>query len=259
MKLDETIVSRAIIERYTEKLLSSLNVDVEIVGGGPSGLIAAYYLAKKGVKTSLYESNLSVGGGMWGGAMMMNEIVFQEPARPLFEEFDIRYRAYGDGYYTASSVEMVACLTREACRAGANIFNLVTVEDVVLHNNRVSGLVLNWTPVNIAGLHVDPLGTRSKFVIDCTGHDMRIVEVLTRKAGVELNVPGGRALGEKPMWADVGESRLLDYTFEVYPGLFVAGMAATAASGGHRMGAIFGGMLMSGKRAAELIMERLEI
>lgn len=257
MKLDETMISRAIIERYTEKLLASLNVDVEIVGGGPSGLVAAYYLAKNGVKTSLYESHLSVGGGIWGGAMMMNEIVFQEPARPLFEEFDIRHRAYKDGYYTASSVEVVACLTKEACRAGANIFNLVTMEDVVLHENRVCGLVLNWTPVHMAGLHVDPLATRSRFVIDCTGHDMRVVEVLTRKADVKLNVPGGRAVGERSMWADRGESKLNEYTREVYPGLFVAGMAATGASGGHRMGAIFGGMLMSGRRAAELIMEQL--
>lgn len=258
MKLDETIVSRAIIERYTEKLLSCLDVDVEIVGGGPSGLIAACYLARNGVKTSLYERKLSIGGGMWGGAMMMNEVVFQEPARPLFEEFDIRYRPYGDGYYTASSIESVASLTRAACRAGANLFNLVTVEDIVLHSDRVSGLVLNWTAVDIAGLHVDPIATRSKFVVDCTGHDMHVVEVLSRKAGVDLVIPGGRPVGEKPMWADVGENQLMDYTVEVYPGLFVSGMAANAVNGGYRMGAIFGGMLLSGKRVAERILERLK-
>ena len=42
-----------------------------------------------------------------------------------------------------------------------------------------------------------------------------------------------------------------------YTGLFVSGMAANGVSGSFRMGPIFGGMLMSGKKAAELICEKL--
>ncbi|MDP3050288.1 MAG: sulfide-dependent adenosine diphosphate thiazole synthase [Eubacteriales bacterium] len=258
MRIDETVVSRAIIERYMDKLLSCLDVDVEIVGGGPAGLTAAHYLAKHGVKTTLYERKLSVGGGMWGGAVMMNEIVFQEQARPLFEEFGIRINPYRDGYYTASSVECVAAHTLAACQAGANIINLMTVEDVVLHEDRVSGLVLNWTAVDIAGLHVDPIATRSKYVIDCTGHDMGVAQILSHKAGVKLVTPSGEPVGEKPMWADVGENQLIGHTIEVYPGLFVAGMAANAVNGGYRMGAIFGGMVLSGRRAGELILQNLK-
>ncbi|HEX58824.1 MAG TPA: ribose 1,5-bisphosphate isomerase, partial [Methanomicrobia archaeon] len=41
---------------------------------------------------------------------------------------------------------------------------------------------------------------------------------------------------------------------EVYPGLFVAGMAANAVAGAHRMGAVFGGMLLSGKKVADIIL-----
>ncbi|MGQ4874860.1 MAG: sulfide-dependent adenosine diphosphate thiazole synthase, partial [Promethearchaeia archaeon] len=40
-------------------------------------------------------------------------------------------------------------------------------------------------------------------------------------------------------------------------GLFVAGMAANACSGGQRMGPIFGGMLLSGRKCANLIIEKL--
>jgi thiamine thiazole synthase len=47
-------------------------------------------------------------------------------------------------------------------------------------------------------------------------------------------------------------------TKEVYPGLFVIGMAATAAYGSHRMGPIFGGMLLSGRKAAQEILGRLK-
>jgi thiazole-adenylate synthase len=61
-------------------------------------------------------------------------------------------------------------------------------------------------------------------------------------------------MGEKSMWAEVGEEEIIQNTREVYPGLIVAGMAANATCGSPRMGAIFGGMLLSGKRAAEIAM-----
>ncbi|MEW6573727.1 MAG: hypothetical protein AB1374_08865 [Bacillota bacterium] len=50
---------------------------------------------------------------------------------------------------------------------------------------------------------------------------------------------------------------MLEHTVEVYPGLYVAGMAANAVAGGYRMGPIFGGMVLSGKKAANLIIENL--
>ena len=64
--MDEIIISKAITESYFKDLINSMDVDVAIVGAGPSGLVAGYYLAKKKVKTVIYERKLSVGGGMWG-------------------------------------------------------------------------------------------------------------------------------------------------------------------------------------------------
>ncbi|RLB05843.1 MAG: ribose 1,5-bisphosphate isomerase, partial [Deltaproteobacteria bacterium] len=43
MAIDEIIISRAIIERFLRKLSAYLEVDVAVVGGGPAGLVAAYY------------------------------------------------------------------------------------------------------------------------------------------------------------------------------------------------------------------------
>ena len=68
MALDEVIISRAIIERFLQKFNSSLEVDVAIVGGGPAGLVAAYYLVKDGYSVALFERKLSIGGGMWAAA-----------------------------------------------------------------------------------------------------------------------------------------------------------------------------------------------
>lgn len=251
MELDEIVISRAIIDRYFDKLKENLDVDVAIVGGGPSGLVAGYYLASAGKRVALYERKLSVGGGMWGGGMMFNEIVVQRGAVHILKEFGVRVREYGDGYFTADSVEATATLISGAVRAGLTIFNCVSVEDVMMRQDRVIGLVLNWSPVEMAGLHVDPLSMRAKFVVDATGHDTEVVEVAQRKVPGRFFTPSGKKEGEKSMWADRAETMTPENTREIFPGLYVAGMAANATFGGPRMGPIFGGMLLSGEKIAK--------
>jgi thiazole biosynthesis enzyme len=258
MVLDEVIISRAIIERFLQKFCNYLEVDVAVVGGGPAGLVAAYYLVKSGYKVSLFERKLSIGGGMWGGGMMFNEIVVQEEGKRILDEFGIRSELYENGYYTADAVESVSTLCSKAAQAGAKIFNLMSVEDVVVRQERVVGLVINWTAVHMAGLHVDPLTIRSKYVIDATGHDTEVVKVIERKIDADLLTLTGRIMGEKSLWAEVAESRTLENTKEVFPGVFVAGMSANATFGAYRMGPIFGGMLLSGEKVAAVIAERLE-
>ncbi|MBR6520106.1 MAG: FAD-dependent oxidoreductase, partial [Paludibacteraceae bacterium] len=87
----EKNVSHGIISTYFNKLERNLDLDVAIVGGGPSGIVAAYYLAKAGLKVAQFDRKLSPGGGMWGGAMMFNQIVVQEEALHIIKEFDINY------------------------------------------------------------------------------------------------------------------------------------------------------------------------
>ncbi|MBW1972770.1 MAG: thiazole biosynthesis protein [Deltaproteobacteria bacterium] len=257
MKLDEIVISRAIIERYTNKLLSCLNNDVAIVGGGPAGLVAGYFLAKAGKNVVLFDKKLSIGGGMWGGGMMFNEIVVQEEGKKILDLFDIETKKWQEDYYTADSIESVSAICFKAIKAGLKIFNLITVEDVVIRENRVDGLVINWTSVEMAGLHVDPLTIKAKFIIDATGHDTEVIAVIQKKVDTKLLTPSGKIEGEKSMWAEIAEQKTIENTKEAFPGVFVAGMAANATFGSFRMGPIFGGMLLSGKKAAELIIERL--
>ena len=61
--------------------------------------------------------------------------------------------------------------------------------------------------------------------------------------------------GERPMCSEKGEASLVGNTKEVYPGLVVAGLAANAVYASPRMGAIFGGMFVSGKQAAKVARE----
>jgi len=257
--MDEVIISKAITESYIKDLLDATEVDVAIVGAGPAGMTAAYYLAREKVKTAIFERKLSVGGGIWGGGMMFNKIVVQAEGKEILDEFGVATTQYQEGYHVADAIELASTLCSQTVKAGAKIFNLLSVEDIVIReNDRVSGLVLNWSSVSTANLHIDPLAIRAKLVIDATGHDCEICRLVTEKVGGKLLTPTGKIVGEKSMWAEIGEKKVPENTKEVYPGLIVTGMAAIAIFGSPRMGPIFGGMLLSGKKAAQLAMELLK-
>lgn len=254
----ESRVSRGIISTYFEKMERNLELDVAIVGGGPSGIVAAYFLAKAGLKVALFDRKLSPGGGMWGGAMMFNQIVVEEEARHIVEEFGINFEQYDDNLYVMDSVESTSALLYKAVHEGATIFNCYSVEDVIFQNNRVAGVVVNWTPVLREGLHVDPLNILARCVVDGTGHDSEMCRTVARKNGIRLATDTGDVIGERSLDVVSGEQEVVLGTKEIYPGLYVCGMAASAVSGTPRMGPIFGGMLLSGKRVADLIIEQLK-
>ncbi len=256
--LNEVTITRAIINKYFKKLEDNVEVDVAVVGAGPAGLVASTCLAKAGYKVAIFERKLSVGGGIWGGGMLFNEIVVQEEAKRILEDFNIRVSKFEENYYTADSIETVSMLTAKAVQSGVAILNCITVEDVVMRPNRVIGLVIIWSAVEMAGLHVDPLAIRAKYVVDATGHDTEVVRVVQKKVPGQLLTPSGEIEGEKSMWSEKAEQLTVENTKEVFPGLFVAGMAANATFGGPRMGPIFGGMLLSGEKVAKLIQERLK-
>jgi len=253
MQLDEVKISKAIIESYNNKLIDALNVDVAIVGAGPAGMCCAYYLAKQGKKVVMFERKLSVGGGMWGGGIMFNEIVFQEKAKTILDEFGVRSRLYEKNYYLADSLETVSTICSKTIKAGVKIFNLISAEDVMIRKNRICGLVLNWTAVEIANLHVDPITMAADFVVDATGHAAEVARIAERKSGISMKTSTGKVKGERSMWAEAGEDTIVKNSKEVAPGLYVCGMCANAVYGAPRMGPIFGGMLLSGKKVAQEI------
>ncbi|MEN3013017.1 MAG: sulfide-dependent adenosine diphosphate thiazole synthase [Endomicrobiia bacterium] len=247
----EKVITQAIVEKYLKEIVDNVEVDVVICGAGPSGLLCGYYLAKEKIKVIIFEKHLKVGGGMPGGGMMFNKIVFQKEVLNILDEIGISYSYYKDDLFVSDSIEAISCLTYKAIKAGVKIFNLFSVEDVVVRENKICGVVVNWTAVQQASLHVDPLAFISKYVVDATGHDCEVAKIVEKKLGVI------KVKGEQSMWAEVAEKQLLDNTKEVYPGLIVCGMAANAFFGSYRMGAIFGGMFLSGKKAAEIIKSAL--
>lgn len=258
MQIKEVEITRSIVERFISRFLDHLESDVAIVGAGPSGLTAAWKLAEQGMKTVVFERGLKPGGGLTGGGMMFSEVVVQSDALPILSELGVRTFEQRPGYFVADALELLGALLVKVCQAGVKIFNLITVEDLLVIENQVSGLVINWSAVEQAGFHVDPLTVSARAVVDATGHAAEVVRQLVRKTKVNLATPTGNVEGEGPMWAERAEQLTLENTREIYPGLWVTGMAANAVCGGPRMGPIFGGMLLSGRKVAELICQKLK-
>jgi thiamine thiazole synthase len=249
----EKEVTRAIVESFMEDFQKYAESDVIIVGGGPSGLMAAKGLAERGVKALLIERNNYLGGGFWLGGFLLNPITVRAPGHKILQDLGVPIKEHSKGLYVASGPHACSKLIAAACDAGVKILNMTLIDDVMIREKRVAGVVVNWTPVSALPREitcVDPIGLESKIVIDATGHDAAVVRQL-EKRGL-LKVPGYGA-----MWVERSEDLVVEHTGEVYPGLIVTGMAVSTSYGLPRMGPTFGAMLLSGVRAAEVAYEKL--
>jgi thiamine thiazole synthase len=246
----EIDISRTIIEEYSRRLSEHLENDVVIVGAGPAGLAAGYYLAKARVKTTIVEKKLSIGGGIWGGAAGYNVVTFED--KDILDEIDVTTKKQGN-LYTADAIEFATALAYKARKAGAVIFNLLEAEDIVLKDETIKGIVVNSASARAISLHVDPFCICAKYVIDATGHPAELVSML-KKRKPDL-FP--KELQEYFMNVEVSEAGVVEKTCEIFPGLYVAGMSVCDVYNLPRMGPIFGGMLKSGKKVAQLINEKM--
>jgi len=261
----DALISKLIVESFFKKLSEVLEVDVAIAGCGPSALALSYELSKKGFKVAIFEAKNEPGGGIWGGGMMFNELVLENSLKGYLDSLGIKYKDFGE-LLVVDSVHFASALLYHTTLSGTVILNNVFVEDLIMYDNRVSGVVINWMPTIREKLHVDPISIVAKYTVDGTGHPANLVRLLTKR-GILSSVSGstenlcscGVVEYEFPMDAENGEKFVLEGTREIYPGLFVMGMAAVSVGGGPRMGPIFGGMIESGIRAAQLIEDSLKV
>ena len=183
----------------------------------------------------------------------MNEAVVQDEALGILDDMAIRYKPWKGTLHTVDTVEMASGLCYQAMQASVSVMNVTTAEDLAIRNGKVCGVVVNASAAS-GVLHVDPITLGAKLVIDGTGHDASMVACLRKRGLLDTDLA---ANVEGPMNAEEGERFVVEKVGEPYPGLWLAGMSVCAIYGGPRMGPIFGGMLLSGKRAAEEIAERL--
>ena len=251
--IKESQISQAIIREFNGWLQEYIACDVIVVGGGPSGLMAARDLANAGLKTLIVEGNNYLGGGFWIGGYFMNTLTFRAPADTILDELKIPYKQAEPGLFVADGPAACSKLISATCDSGAKILNLTRFDDVVLRNNRVEGVVINWSPVSALPRQitcVDPIALESKVVIDATGHDAWVAKSLEKRSLVKLQTYG-------PMDVNTSEDRVVEKTGEIFSGLYAIGMAVSTVFGIPRMGPTFAGMLFSGRKAAEVIIKAL--
>lgn len=250
----EKEVTGAIVEAFWRVMREHTETEVIVVGGGPAGLMAARELAKAGRKVLLIERNNYLGGGFWLGGFLMNPTTFRAPSQEVLDEIGVPYEEVGEGLYLALAPHACSKLIASACEAGVEFLQMVFLEDVVLRERgRVAGVVINWMPISVLPREVaplDPVALESKLVIDATGHEACVARKLEERGLLKLKGVGA-------MWIERSEELVVKHTGEVHPGLIVTGMAVTAVYGLPRMGPTFGAMLLSGKRAAEVALEKL--
>jgi len=246
----ETNISRVIIQEYCKRLSEHLENDVVIVGAGPAGLAAGYYLAKAGAKVTIVEKKLSIGGGIWGGAAGYNIVTFED--KDILDEIGVATEKQ-ENLYIADAIEFATALAYKAKQAGAEILNLTEAEDIILKDEIIQGIVVNNGAVRSLGLHVDPFCICAKYTIDATGHPAELVSILKKRKPKLFP----QDLQEYFMNVETSETGVVEKTGEIFPGLFIAGMAVCDVYNLPRMGPIFGGMLKSGKKVAELINEKI--
>jgi len=250
----EVEITRAIANEFHDVLIDRADSDVIVIGAGPAGLTASRELSNLGYKVLVIEQNNYLGGGYWLGGYMMNPVTVRAPAQKIWDELGIPYKKVSEGLYITPGPHAVSKLIAATCDAGVKFLNLTKFDDLIMKNGRVTGVVVNWMPVSALPRNitcVDPIALEAKVVIDASGHDSVAVKRLVDRGLVKWK-------GMNPMYVNEGEEHVVHKTGEVFPGLIAAGMSVTETHGLARMGPTFGSMLFSGKKAAEITVEKIK-
>jgi thiazole biosynthesis enzyme len=252
--VSEKEITRTIANMFSETMAEYTDSDVIIIGAGPAGLTAGRDLGRMGVKTLIIEQNNYIGGGYWVGGYMMNPVTVRAPAQKIWDELGVPYRKIREGLYATWGPHACSKLIAATCDSGVRFLQLTKFDDLVLKNDRIGGVVVNWMPVSALPRNVtcvDPVALESKIVIDASGHDSVAVKRLMDRGYVKWK-------GMDPLWVEGSEDAVVNYTGEVFPGLIATGMSVTETHGLPRMGPTFGSMLLSGKKAAEIAVSKLK-
>jgi len=257
----ERDVSREMSKRYFQDLYKYADADVIIVGSGSAGLACAYELSKHPeISVALIEQSVSPGGGAWLGGQLFSSMVVRKPADRFLKELGLEYEEEEDYVILKHAAQYTSTIMSKVLDApNVKLFNATCAEDLIVKDNRVAGVVTNWSTVTLFGHDtqscMDPNVLEAKVVVSACGHDGPFGATGVKRLqelGLVDKVPGMFALD-----MNKAEDAVVANTREVYPGMIITGMEVAEVDGCPRMGPTFGAMFISGQKAAYLALKKL--
>ncbi|BGP39511.1 thiamine metabolism-related protein [Rhodotorula kratochvilovae] len=273
--IKEHIVSRAMTKRYGEDLYNTAISDVVIIGAGSAGLSAAYVLAKErpDLKVTILEAGVAPGGGAWVGGQLMSAMVVRKPGHLFLEELDVPFEDEGDHVVVKHAALFTSTILSKVLRfPNVKLYNATACEDLITRPDplskvpgavRIAGVVTNYTLVTLAhGLQscMDPQTITAPVVLSFAGHDGPFGAFAVKRlvaTGLVEKLGNMRTLDMRN-----AEDYIVNSTREVFSGLICGGMELSELDGASRMGATFGAMMLSGKKAALealKVLDRIEV
>ncbi|KAI3974622.1 hypothetical protein MKX01_029612 [Papaver californicum] len=258
--IKESIVSREMTRRYMMDMITYADTDVVVVGAGSAGLTCAYEISKNpNVNVAIIEQSVSPGGGAWLGGQLFSAMIVRKPAHKFLDELEIEYDEQ-DTYVVIKHAALFTStiMSKLLARPNVKLFNAVAVEDLIVKDDKVAGVVTNWALVSMnhdTQSCMDPNVMEAKIVVSSCGHDGPFGATGVKRLksiGLIDSVPGMKALD-----MNTAEDAIVRLTREIVPGMIVTGMEVAEIDGAPRMGPTFGAMMMSGQKAAHLALKAL--
>ncbi|VAI90065.1 unnamed protein product [Triticum turgidum subsp. durum] len=201
--IKESIVSREMTRRYMTDMITYADTDVVIVGAGSAGLSCAYELSKDpSISIAIIEQSVSPGGGAWLGGQLFSAMVVRKPAHLFLDELNIEYDEQEDYVVIKHAALFTSTvMSRLLARPNVKLFNAVAVEDLIVKEDRVAGVVTNWALVSMnhdTQSCMDPNVMEAKVVVSSCGHDGPFGATGVKRLqdiGMIQAVPGMKALG----------------------------------------------------------------
>ncbi|CAO3591487.1 unnamed protein product [Absidia cylindrospora] len=174
----ESQVNREMASRYMNDMLDYAETDVIIVGCGSAGLSCAWELTRIPMSRSplLNKTCLLVVAAGWVVRYLFSAMIVRKPADVFLRDVGVPYDDASDNYVVVKHAALFTStiMSKLLARPNVKLFNATAVEDLIVKDKKVAGVVTNWSLVTQA--HdtqscMDPNVMECKVVVSGCGHD----------------------------------------------------------------------------------------